>query len=187
LHERISTIKLLGIIIGAAGALILIGGKGIIGFNHQKLVGDLMLLANSVSYAIYLAIVRPLMQKYNAFTVSKWLFLFGGILFFPVGYNELISTHWHLMPASIVWALIYIVIGTTFITYLLINYALKSQKTTTISIYIYIQPVVAAIIATIIGMDRITILSVLASILVFAGVYLVSRENEALHNRQKIK
>jgi drug/metabolite transporter (DMT)-like permease len=178
LHERISFLKIIGIIAGLMGALLLVGGKGILGFNQNTISGDLMLLANSVSFAIYLAIARPLMQKYDSITVLKWVFLFGSIMFFPVGFSEFKTIQWHAMNSFVVITLIYIIFVTTFLTYLLINYSLKFLKTTTVSIYIYIQPVIAAVVAVLIGMDKFTVLNITASSLVFTGVYMVSREGK---------
>ncbi len=176
LHERISYLKIIGIVAGAIGALLLVGGKGIMGFNKDTISGDLMLLANSVSFAIYIALARPLMLKYDSITVLKWVFLFGSIMFFPVGFPEFKNVQWHAMSGFIILTLTYIVFVTTFLTYLLINYSLKFLKSTTVSIYIYIQPLVAAVFAVITGMDKFTVLNITASSLVFTGVYLVSRE-----------
>jgi drug/metabolite transporter (DMT)-like permease len=176
LHEKISILKIIGIIAGAAGALILVGGKGVLGFNQNTISGDLLLLANSVSFAIYLAIARPLMIKYDSITVLKWVFLFGSIMFFPVGFNEFKHVQWHAMGSFVFLTLGYIIFVTTFLTYLLINYSLKFLRSTTVSIYIYIQPVISAIFAVLIGMDKFTILNITASSLVFTGVYLVSRD-----------
>jgi drug/metabolite transporter (DMT)-like permease len=176
LHERISLLKIIGIVVGAAGALLLVGGKGIIGFNKDTISGDLMLLANSVSFAIYIALARPLMQKYDSITVLKWVFLFGSIMFFPVGFTEFKNVQWHAMNGFVFLTLAYIIFVTTFLTYLLINFSMKFLKSTTVSIYIYIQPVIAAAFAVLIGMDKFTVLNISASSLVFTGVYLVSSE-----------
>jgi len=184
LSERMSAIKIGGIIIGIVGALMLIAGKGFMGFKGQYLSGDLMLLANSVSFAVYFAFARPLMRKYDAVVVLKWIFLVGAIFYFPVGFGKLFSTHWNVMPGKIIFSISYVVVFTTFLTYFLINYSLKYLKSTTVSIYIYIQPIVAAIVAIITGMDRISILNISASLLVFLGVYLVSIVN---HKKMEIK
>jgi drug/metabolite transporter (DMT)-like permease len=177
LGEKISAIRLGGIILGAIGALLIVAGKGFVGFEHQHLNGDLLILANSVSFAIYMVFARPLMQNYNAVTVLKWIFLFGSILYFPFGFQEFTTIHWHSMSPRIILAILFIVLATTFLTYLLINYALIRLKSTTVSIYIYVQPVIAAVTAILIGMDRLTWLNITASILVFSGVYMVSVVN----------
>jgi drug/metabolite transporter (DMT)-like permease len=178
LKDKISVLKIFGIILGATGAVILIAGKGFTGFNQEHLSGDLLLLGNSVSFALYMAFARPLMQKYDAFVVLKWMFLFGAIMYFPIGITPLLKTNWSLIPFQGILSLIYIVIGTTFLTYLLINYALKHLKSTTVSIYIYTQPVVAGVTASLTGADKLTVMNISASVLVFVGVYLVSRVNK---------
>jgi len=177
LREKLSKLKLIGIFVGAVGALILVVGKGFSGFSQQSIAGDLLLLGNSISFAVYMIFAKPLMRKYDAFFVLKWIFLFGAILYFPFGINEFILVKWNVMPPHILFSLVYVVLGTTFLTYLLINYALKRLKPTTVSIYVYIQPVIACITAIAIGVDALTVLNILASLLVFSGVFLVSKVN----------
>lgn len=174
LKERISAVKIIGIIIGTFGALMLVGGKGFSGLHAENIKGDSLLLLNSISFAIYMALVKPLMQKYSSITVLKWTFLTGAILYFPIGINAFISTNWNALPAYAVSALFYIVLITTVITYFLINFALRYLKSTTVSIYIYVQPVVTAVTAILVGSDKLTWLNITASVLVFTGVYLVS-------------
>lgn len=177
LHERISSMRLGGIIIGAGGALLLIFGKGFSGFEKGHLTGDLMILLNSVSFAFYMVFAKSLMQKYNAVQVLKWTFLFGGLMYFPFGLKPFTAIHWSVMPVTILLAIVFVIFFTTFLTYLLINYALRGLKTTTVSIYIYIQPVIAAITAILTGVDKLNLITISASVLVFAGVYMVSMVN----------
>ncbi len=177
LHESISAMRLGGIVIGAFGALLLIIGEGFGGFAKDHMYGDTLILLNSVSFALYMVFARPLMQKYNAVHVLKWTFLFGGIMYFPFGVKPFLAVRWEIMPIHIIVAIIFVIFGTTFLTYLLINYSLRNLKSTTVSIYIYIQPVIAAITAIIAGADKLTWINISASLLVFAGVYMVSMVN----------
>ena len=177
MREKISSLKLTGIVVGAIGTLILVAGKGFSGFSSQNITGDLLLLGNSVSFAVYMIFAKPLMRKYEAILVLKWMFLFGALLYFPFGLNEFMAIKWGIMPVHVLFSLGYVVFGTTFLTYFLINYSLKRLKPTTVSIYIYIQPVIACITAVIIGVDSLTVINISASFLVFVGVYLVSRVN----------
>ena len=185
LKDSVSKIKMTGIIIGAAGALILILGKGFTGFKLQHLKGDIMLLLNSISFAVYLLITRPLMIKYNALTVLKWVFLIGAIFYFPFGIIPFSHIVWNNMSPKIILSIAYVVFATTFLTYLLINYSLKLLKSTVVSMYIYIQPVIAAIVATLIGIDKPTAINISACILVFVGVYLVSGVNKQIKSLYK--
>jgi drug/metabolite transporter (DMT)-like permease len=177
LHERISTMRIGGIIVGAAGALLLVISKGFMGFKSQHMTGDILVFINSVSFAFYMVFAKPLMIKHNAVHVLKWTFLFGAIMYFPFGLNPFKNITWNIMPIHIIFAIIFVVFITTFLTYLLINYALKNLKSTTVSIYIYIQPVIAAITAILVGSDKLSLVNITASLLVFAGVYMVSLVN----------
>jgi drug/metabolite transporter (DMT)-like permease len=174
--ERVTATKITGILAGAFGAILLVGGKGIIEFNRQNLFGDLLLLLNSVAFAIYLAFARSLMLKYNTIVVLKWVFLFGAILYFPFGIREFLEIQWKVMPIHVIVGLLYIILITTFLNYFLMNFALKKLRSTVVSIYLYTQPVIAAVTSIIFGVDKPTLISMSSCALVFIGVYLVSKQ-----------
>lgn len=174
LKERITTLKIIGIIAGACGALLLVGGNGFGEFKGEYLWGNILLLINSVSFAAYMVYAKPLMQKYDPVYVLKWTFLFGAILYIPFGFDNFMEVNWSTMPIKVILALAYIVLITTISTYFLVNYGLKHLKSTTVSIYIYVQPVVSALTAIVAGVDTLSWLNISASLLVFSGVYLVS-------------
>lgn len=176
LQEQITPAKIGGIIAGFAGASLLILGNGKIDFGSDNMLGNLMLLTNSFSYAIYLVIAKPLLLKYKPFTVMKWVFTAGLVYITPVGFNQFIDIDWSAMPWWIVIAVIYVVVFTTFFAYLFNIYGLRHVKPSTVSIYIYSQPLIAGIVAIILGKDSLTVLKILAGVLVFTGVYLVSRQ-----------
>jgi drug/metabolite transporter (DMT)-like permease len=180
LKEYTSKTKITGVILGALGALILIFGKGFIGFDPKNFKGDWMLIGNSISYAIFLFLTKPLMIKYNALVVLKWMFLVGAILYTPVGIGPFMQINWTVIPPHIIVALFYVIVITTFLCYLLINYSLKTLKSSTVSFYIYTQPVIAAVLASFIGIDKPTLLNTTASLLVFVGVFLVTGMNRHL-------
>jgi drug/metabolite transporter (DMT)-like permease len=176
MQEHITPAKIGGIIAGFAGASLLILGNGKIDFGSDNMLGNLMLLTNSFSYAIYLVIAKPLLQKYKPFTVMKWVFTAGLVYITPVGFNQFIDIDWSAMPWWIVIAVIYVVVFTTFFAYLFNIYGLRHVKPSTVSIYIYSQPLIAGIVAIILGKDSLTAIKIIAGVLVFAGVYLVSRQ-----------
>jgi drug/metabolite transporter (DMT)-like permease len=176
--EKISTIKIIGILTGASGALLLVGGKGLIEFNRQNLFGDMLLLFNSVAFAIYLAVARPLMIKYNTIVVMKWVFVFGAILYIPFGIHGFIDIQWSKMPLKVVAGISYIILIATFLNYFLMNAALKKLRSTVVSIYLYTQPVIASITAIVFGVDKPTLINMSACSLVFVGVYLVSKQKQ---------
>lgn len=172
-EEKASLFKVLGIVLGASGTLLLIFSKGNISFDGT-LKGDIFILINAFSYGLYLVLVKPLMSKYNALTVVKWIFLFGLIPVIPIGWEGAFSVDWSIFTSSIWFAFLYVLILTTFLAYLLNASALKKVKPTTVGVYIYLQPVLATIVALSLGKDQLTLLKIIAGIIIILGVYLVS-------------
>ncbi|MBK6640711.1 MAG: DMT family transporter [Bacteroidia bacterium] len=182
IREKITIRKITGIMIGIAGAsLLLIWGKEIM-TGGTTTVGDLLVLINSLSFGIFLIIVKPLMQKYDTITVMKWVFLFGTVLVTPFGWNEYRAIQWHTFSSETWWALAYVVIATTSIAYILNTYALKALSPSSVSIYIYLQPLFAAFFAIALGKDHLQIIHFIAAILIFTGVYLVTSVNRKENN-----
>jgi drug/metabolite transporter (DMT)-like permease len=104
----------------------------------------------------------------------KWMFFIGIILALPVTYREFTSVHWTSLPFEAIWRMCFVVIGTTFLTYMLNMYALKSLPASTIGAFIYIQPLIAIVYAIITGNDTLDTMKIIAMILVFSGVYFAS-------------
>ena len=175
IKERITLLKALGIIIGAIGAIILITRGGQVDFSSEYFSGNIMIFLNSSSYGLYLVIVAPLMKKYHPITVMKYVFLTGLILIIPIGGKQFIQTSWHIMPVETIISILYVVVFTTVLAYLLNIYGLKIVKPTTVSIYIYSQPAIASFVAILLGKDSLTLLKIVSTILIFIGVYLVSK------------
>lgn len=175
INEKITFRKLAGIFLGISGAvlLILFGHEVTIGYGTVK--GDLFILLNSMSYAVYLVIVKPLMKKYNPMLVVAWVFFCGMIFTIPVGYGELAQVQWSAMPTHPLLSVIYVILFATFLAYLLNTYALKTMSPAVVSYYIYLQPVVAAIIAYFLEEEKLTILHLVSCLLIFSGVFLVSK------------
>lgn len=177
LHEILTPIKILGVLIGASGAVLLVL------FNSQNVSisgnasGNLLLLLNSVAYAFYLVLVKPIMVKYPSITAIKWIFLWGAVFYIPFGFHGFTQIDFAHLPASIIWSVVFVVIGTTYFTYLLNLVAMKTLKPSTVSIYIYSQPIIAGLTAAIMGVDRLTWIKVVSAALVFSGVYMVSVVN----------
>jgi drug/metabolite transporter (DMT)-like permease len=172
-HESVTWQKILGLALGSAGALIILGGKGF-SFNGHTVLGDLFVLINATSYAIYLVIVRPLMKKYHPLTVVKWVFFFGLLPVFVFGVHQFSEIQWGQFPGQIWLCVAFIVICTTFFAYLLNMLALREVHSSVVGAYIYIQPVVATIISISLGKDQITPEKLLSAALIFSGVYFVS-------------
>ncbi len=174
LREKITFLKIAGIATGISGALFLLLAKGKGSFGNDTFLGDTFIFLNAASYAIYLVIVKPLMFKYHPVTVMKWVFLLGLLMVLPFGFNEFSAISWNNIPSFIYYEIIYVIVFTTFLAYLLNTYGLHHMNPSVVSIYIYLQPLLAAFIAVILGKDAIDFTKVISAVLIFTGVYLVS-------------
>lgn len=174
IRERITILKLTGIALGLAGALlILLAGKEV-SFSSDTFVGDLLILINASFYGVYLVIVKPLLTRYHPITVMKWVFLFGLFMVIPFGQAELREVNWTAMPPRIMAATAFVVFGLSFFAYLFNSLALRQVSPSVVSIYIYLQPVLASMFAIFAGKDVLTAIKVVSAMLIFLGVYLVS-------------
>ncbi len=175
LKEGIRRWRILGIVLGFSGALFLILGRGNVSLlNDQQSLGNLLILLNATSYGIYLVIVKPLMAKYQALQIIKWVFLCGLLFVVPLGWSQFAAVDWASWTPTIIAQAAFVVIGTTFVAYLFNVYALKTVSSTTVSIYIYLQPLMATAASLALGKDVLTWREVFAAALIFGGVYLVS-------------
>lgn len=174
--ERITWWKTGGIFVGAVGAVLLVVYGKTVQLGKENLLGDIFLFINASSYGIYLVLVKRLMQKYNPFTVLKWVFTFGLILIIPFGAPQLMDVAWSSFPISIWLAIAYVLLFTTFFSYLFNAYALGVVSPTVAGIYVYLQPLIAGIIALWLGKDELTFIKILAGLLIFLGVFMVTRK-----------
>lgn len=174
LKESIELKRIIGISLGICGALWLILIAGNAKFGNDTSKGDFMILINAISFTIYLVLAKPLFKKYSVITISKWIFLVGTIIVFPFSLNDLNHVEWSTFPMEIWIDVIYVVVAVTFFAYLLNNYGLKVLSPNIVSIYIYSQPLLAAMIAVNLGKDTIDLNKIIAALLIFTGVYLSS-------------
>ncbi len=178
LKEKVTLKKILGIIIGFSGAVFLILNTSKTGMNAPNIpLGNSFFLLNASAYAGYLIVVKPLTSKYNIFTIMKWLFLIGLILSAPITYNQFVEVNWLELPWFAIWRMGYVVIGTTFLTYLFNIYALKTLSPPTVGSFIYLQPIITIVFALITANDTLDSIKLFSCLLVFIGVYLVSVKN----------
>jgi drug/metabolite transporter (DMT)-like permease len=176
MKERIKKRKAIGILFGLAGTITLIlYGKSMVNAPNASL-GNLLVFINAVSYAFYLIIVKKLMDKYNAFTFVKWIYTFGFIMVLPFGWNEFHAISWGSMPEAIYWKIGFVVVFSTFFTYLLNLLSMRELKPTTVAVFIYLQPLFATIFAIGLGKDELSRVKLLSAVLIFVGVYLVTQK-----------
>jgi drug/metabolite transporter (DMT)-like permease len=177
LKERISFLKGSGLAIGLSGVLMLILQNGTPSLGSTTFMGDIYTLVNTISWAFYTVIIKRMLEKYHPITVMKWTFFFGMFTNIPVGYHQWSTMDWTSISLNGWLGIGFVVVFATFFGYLLISFGLRRLSPTIVSIYIYMQPVIAAYIATMIGQDKITLVMVISALLIFTGVFVVSRQN----------
>ncbi len=174
LKEKITFLKGTGLTIGFAGVMILILKNGTPDISSSTFLGDMFTLINTTSWAFYTVVIKRMLEKYHPVTVMKWTFLFGMLVNVPIGYNEFVSTDWAAIPLSAWLQIGFVVFFATFLGYLLLSFGLRRLSPTVVSIYTYLQPVIAAYFASLLGQDHIDVVMVISAFLIFAGVYVVS-------------
>ena len=181
LNEKLTRFKVLGIILGFIGAVLLIlyGNSSRVINAPNVSLGNIMLLINATCFGAYLVMVKPLTKKYSTITLMKWMFLLGVIYTFPFTITEFLEISWNTLPFEAIWRIGFVIVGTTFLTYMLNVYALKTLPATTIGAFTYLQPIITIIYALITGNDLLDSIKIIACILVFTGVYLASKKRGA--------
>lgn len=175
LKEPISLQKVGGVVISFLGIIYLIvSNVSSGGVAQTDAFGIVMLIINSLSFSLYLGIFKPLISKYSVFTFMKWIFLFSFAMTIPFTAKEIVTADWMSMPTVQLSELAYLIICATFVTYSLIPFGQKIIRPTLVSMYSYMQPIIAIVISICIGMDTLTWQKVLAAVMVFGGVIIVS-------------
>ncbi|MFN4248994.1 MAG: DMT family transporter [Flavipsychrobacter sp.] len=174
LKERLKPQKALGLLMGISGAFLLMSAGKEITMTGNSAMGDFFVFLNAASYAIYLVMIKPLMQRYRPIIVIRWVFFFGFLFVLPFGFPQFAAIDWSQFQATDYAAVAFIVICVTFFTYLWNIYALQHLSPSTAGAYIYLQPIFAAIISMVVIGEQLTWIKLLATILIFTGVYLVN-------------
>ena len=195
LKEPITGKKVLGIALGAGGALLLIMGSNSTGQatanGDHPIWGDLLVLTAQLSYALYIVLFKNFVQKYSLVTLMKWMFTYAFICTLPFSYNDLMATDWSALTLPGIGSIAYVVTCGTFLCYMLVVIGQKSLRPTVAGMYNYVQPVVACIVSICIGLDAFNFTKGLAIVLIFGGVYLVtiskSRKQLEAYENKKIK
>ena len=173
LRERITSRKALGIAMGCIGAIVLVTMTTSRGDRAADFRGDIMVLLSQLGYALYLTLCSSVIRKYNPFTFNKWTFTFASIVILPLTCGDVLQIDWHALPVRAIAELGYIVVFSTFLTFLLVVYAQRRLSPTTVSSYNYLQPVVAVIASLIMGLAVLQWIHLAAAALIFTGVWLV--------------
>ena len=175
LKEPITLQKSVGVAISFAGTIYLIVSKvSTDGTVETTSFGIVMLILNTLSFSMYLGIFKPLIGKYSVVTFMKWIFLFAFAVSIPFSIKEIVNLNWATIPTAQLSELAYLILFATFITYFLIPIGQKRIRPTLVSMYSYVQPIIAIAISICIGMEMLTWQKVVAAVMVFGGVIIVS-------------
>lgn len=175
LKEPITHKKVMGIFVGAMGALILIMSSQVGSSGNGNLIGDLLCLVAQISFSIYLTVFKGLTQQYSAVTINKWMFVYASLCYIPFSCHDISAIQWATIPTIAIVEVLYVVLGGSFLAYLCIMTAQKILRPTVVSMYNYMQPIVATIAAIIMGIGSFGWQKGVAIALVFLGVYIVTQ------------
>ncbi len=175
LKEPVTNLKVLGIFVGAMGALILIMSSHTAGGGNSSIIGDLLCLVAQISFSIYLTVFKGLSQKYSPVTLNKWMFVYASMCYIPFSYHDVASIQWAEISTAAFVQVGYVVVGGSFLAYIFIMTAQRLMRPTVVSMYNYMQPIVASIAAIIMGLGVFGWEKGAAIALVFLGVYIVTK------------
>ena len=176
MKEKMKSRKIIGILLGLFGTgFLILYGKSI-GTATNAMLGNFLVFVNAISYGFYLIVVKKLMDKYNAFTFVKWIYAFGLLMVLPFSWSEYQEIQWAIIPTPILWEIGFVVVFTTFFTYLLNLISMRELKPTTVAVFIYLQPLFATVFAIGLGKDDLSLVKIGSAILIFSGVYLVTQK-----------
>jgi drug/metabolite transporter (DMT)-like permease len=176
LKERVTTAKILGLASGIGGSVLLILAKESSVHAENYLLGDMLIIINAISYAFYFILVKPLMQVYHPVHVIRWVFTIGLLMMIPFSWCQFTEVHWEQFDLSQFASLSFIVIAATFLAYYFNVYGILHLGAGVAGSYIYTQPIFAVVIATIFLKEPLNFQKIIAGVLIFAGVFLVSRK-----------
>lgn len=184
LREPVTGLKAAGVLLGAAGALVLIAGSAS-GGGRGNMAGDMLVICAQLSFTCYLVFFKGLISRYSPVTLMKWMFTYAAACALMLSWPDWLTMDWSAAPSIVVWGTLAFVAGPTFLSYLLLPVGQRHLRPTVTAMYNYVQPVVASVVAVCAGLGRFTPSNVLAVLLVFTGVYLVTRSKSRADLRRQ--
>lgn len=175
LKEPITGKKALGVLIGASGAILLITTSNTTQGGSGNALGNVLCLLACFSFSIYLTLFKRVITTYAPVTVMKWMFLFAAIISSSVCFPEVLTVNYSLISVSGFLRILFVVLAATYLAYMLMPVGQKMLRPTTVSMYNYVQPLVASSVAVLIGLDTFGVTKVISAVLVFTGVYVVTQ------------
>jgi len=187
IKEPITLMKSVGVLVGASGALLIVFNNDAIHVGKSNFWGNVIVFGAVGSFAVYLTLFKNLVSRYSPVTIMKWMFLFGTIVCLPFCYKPLVQTNFTVLDSGTYLRIAYMVLFATFMGYLLIPIGQKVLRPTTLSMYNYVQPIVASMVAVFIGIDTFGYEQALSGLLVFSGVYIVTQSKSRLEMEEEKK
>ena len=188
LKEPVTGRKIAGIVFGATGAILLVfSGQQASGGNNSNLWGDLLILTAQLSFSIYLIFFRGLISRYSPITIMKWMFTGSSLSLLPFTWDKMLIIDWAALEWRFIAGIAFVVAGGTFISYLLMSIGQKRLRPTAVSIYNYVQPMAASVVAIMWGMDSFTLMKTVAVAFIFTGVFLVTQNRNRLQAEKAIE
>lgn len=175
LKDRITAHGVLGLSVSLAGVLFIVLNTvtGASGAGHTTPGGVFFMILNALSFACYVGIFKPLTQKYSVVTFMKWMFVFSTLYALPFS-GGVLDIEFSMIPANVLWQVLLVVAGATFVTYFLIPVGQKRLRPMIVCMYSYVEPVIAMGVSLAVGLDTMTWTKAIATVLVFAGVGIVN-------------
>jgi drug/metabolite transporter (DMT)-like permease len=173
-EERVTGMKVAGIALAAAGALTVVGGEGFDG-TAKSLLGDLLIIGNSLAYALFLVLSKPDMARLSPLRVVARMFAIAAVVMLPMAALPMLRLQWRAVPASAWWSLAFVIAGPTIAAYLLNAWALAHTDSSLVAAYTYLQPVMTVLLAAMFLGERIRPVAIAAGVMIFAGVWVAGR------------
>jgi len=177
LKESLTFNKVAGLVFGIGGSVFLITGKESSSIGEDYIIGDLLIILNAISYALYFILVKPLMAKYTPLQVVRWVFTFGFVMMVPFGWTQLGEIEWNQLTGNHMASLGFVVLAGTFLAYVFNAFGIQVLGTSVTGSYIYAQPVFAVLIAVLFFGEQFTLQKLMAGLLIIAGVFMVGRKS----------
>jgi len=175
IKEPITLMKAVGVLVGASGALLIVFNNHTVHAGQSNLWGNIIVFGAVTSFAVYLTLFKDIITRYSSITIMKWMFLFATIIGLPFCFQPLVHTHFTELSVGTYVRIGFVVLFATFMGYLLLPIGQKVLRPTTLSMYNYVQPIMASLVAIFIGLDAFGYEQALAGVLVFSGVYIVTQ------------
>lgn len=173
MHEKLRGMRIVGVVLGAVGTVMVVMHSGSVAVGSDIFMGNIMMLIGALSVAVYLVIIKSLLERVDSFTILFWIYNIAAVISIPMGGRQLLHTDWATIPMWIYVVLFFITIAPTYLGNVLMVFSLKKLSPTTVSIYGYVQPIVATAVAVYLGQNKIVSTDIYAAMLVVIGVYFV--------------